>query len=417
MKVKSDFLNLLCARGYLYQSTNLLGLDQLMQSQKIHAYVGFDCTARSLHIGSLIQIMVLRFLQKCGHTPIILLGGATTKVGDPSGKDKTRIMISPSEILSNIQSIRKVIKKFIDCDSSERTSAIIVDNSEWLDNLNYIEFLRDIGSRFSVNVMMNFENVKARLERKQNLSFLEFNYMLLQAYDFIELHKRYNCILQIGGSDQWGNIVSGVDLGRKLKLPELFGITTCLLLTSSGKKMGKTATGAVWLDEELYDPYDYWQYFRNVNDEDVGCFLRFFTELSDDEIKDLEDLKGQEINKVKKILATEATKICHGTDIANYVSNSAINIFEHNDDSLLPVMYISREDISSGISIGKLLQLCDIGKSNSQVRKLISNRGCKINGVVVEDYNKILSIDQFDLKGYVKLSFGKKRHLKIVIRD
>ncbi|KJV69320.1 tyrosine--tRNA ligase [Candidatus Neoehrlichia lotoris str. RAC413] len=387
-----------------------------MHSEKIHAYVGFDCTAKGLHIGSLIQIMILRHLQKFGHKPIILLGGGTTKIGDPSGKDKTRTMLSSSEILNNMQGIRKTIKKFIDCDSCEKSSAIIVDNSEWLDDMNYIKFLCDIGSKFSVNVMMNFESVKTRLERKQNLSFLEFNYMLLQAYDFVELHRRYNCMLQIGGSDQWGNIVSGVDLGRKLKLPELFGITTCLLLTSSGKKMGKTATGAVWLDEEMYSPYDYWQYFRNIHDEDVGRFLRFFTELSDSDIKELESLSVKEINSVKKILATEATKICHGAEVASCVADSAVKIFEHNDDTLLPVIQISKEDIVSGMSIIKLLQLCGIATSNNRARKLINDRGCKINGIVVEDCAQMLYIDQFYAKGYVKLSSGKKRHLKIVVK-
>ncbi|AHX04100.1 tyrosine--tRNA ligase [Ehrlichia chaffeensis str. Heartland] len=391
-------------------------LDQLMSQQCVHAYIGFDCTAKSLHVGSLIQVMILRHLQKFGHKPIILLGDGTTKIGDPSGKDKSRAMLSASEIEENALGIYEVLKKFIVFGDGPH-DALLVRNAEWLNGLNYIEFLRDIGKHFSVNNMLTFDSVRLRLEREQNLSFLEFNYMLLQSYDFVELNRRYNCLLQIGGSDQWGNIVSGVELGRKLRLPELFGLTTNLLLTSSGEKMGKTAQGAVWLDGNMYSPVDYWQYFRNVKDEDVGRFLRLFTELSLNEIRNLELLQGHEINESKKILATEATRICHGEEIAQSVANDALKVFECNDDSGLSVFYVKKYDVELGLPIIKLLQMCEMEKSSSSARRLINDKGCKINDVVVLDMNYKLSLKDFYNTSYVKLSCGKKRHLKVMLES
>lgn len=299
MKHKSEFLNFIQERGYLYQCTNIEGLDQLLsQDNYIIAYIGFDCTAPSLHIGSLIQIMMLRHLQKFGYKPIVLLGGGTTKIGDPSGKDKARSVLPIEDINQNILGIKKTLEKMISFDDG-KTGAVVVNNADWLDNIKYIDFLRNIGAHFSVNRMLGFDSVKTRLDREQNLSFLEFNYMLLQAYDFVELNKKYGCRLQIGGSDQWGNIVNGIELGKKLNLSELFGLTTPLLLNAQGKKMGKTESGAIWLDGSMLNPYDYWQYFRNVDDRDVGRFLRLFTDLSIDEIKKLESLKDQETNEAK----------------------------------------------------------------------------------------------------------------------
>ncbi|AHC38906.1 tyrosine--tRNA ligase [Ehrlichia muris] len=416
MKFKSQFLSVLYSRGYFNQCTNVSALDQLMAQQCIRVYIGFDCTAKSLHIGSLVQIMVLRYLQKFGHKPIVLLGDGTTKIGDPSGKDKSRVMLSANEIEENTLGICEVLKKFIVFGNGTH-DALLVRNTEWLDDLNYIEFLRDIGKHFSVNNMLTFDSVRLRLEREQNLSFLEFNYMLLQSYDFVELNRRHNCLLQIGGSDQWGNIVSGVELGRKLKLPELFGLTTNLVLTSSGEKMGKTAQGAVWLDGSMYNPVDYWQYFRNVKDEDVGRFLKLFTELSLDEIKELELLQGHEINEAKKILATEATKICHGKQIAQSIANDALKVFEHNDDSGLSAFYVSKCDVELGLPIIKLLQISGMEKTSSSARRLINGRGCKINDVVLVDMNYKLSLKDFCNTYYVKLSCGKKRHLKIMLEE
>ncbi|QGR02149.1 tyrosine--tRNA ligase [Ehrlichia ruminantium] len=416
MKLKSEFLDLLYSRGYFNQCTDLVRLDQLMNSRCIPVYIGFDCTAKSLHIGSLMQIMILRYLQKFGHKPIVLLGNGTTKIGDPSGKDKSRAMLSTSDIAENMLGIRKVLEKFIVF--GEGTSdALLVYNAEWLDKLNYIDFLRDIGKHFSVNNMLTFDSVRLRLEREQNLSFLEFNYMLLQAYDFVQLNQRYGCLLQIGGSDQWGNIINGVELGRKLKLPELFGLTTHLLLTNAGEKMGKTAKGAVWLDAEMYDPTDYWQYFRNVKDEDVVRFLRLFTELPIAEIEKLEILKDHEINEAKKILATEATKICHGKEIAENIAYDALKVFECNDHSGLPIFYIGRSEIESGLLLVKLLQVSGLEESNSSARRLISNKGCKINDIVILDINYRLSLKDFCDVPYIKLSCGKKRHLKIVVKN
>ena len=397
--MKSDFLNLAQERGFLYQCTNLEGLDKSLSSHdKIIAYIGFDCTATSLHIGSLVQIMILKLLQNTGHKVLVLLGGGTTKIGDPSGKDRTRNILNDRQIERNKLGIRKVLEQFINFNND---NAIIVDNYEWLKDLNYIDFLRNIGKHFSINRMLELESVKSRLNREQNLSFLEFNYLLLQAYDFVELYKRYGCRLQIGGSDQWGNIVSGIELARKLIYPEFFGLTSPLITTSDGVKMGKTAGKAVWLNAELFPPYDYWQYFRNINDQDVGKFLRLFTDLPINEILKLEKLEKREINEAKKILATEVTRICHGEEEAKNALAASTAEFENQDSSLLPTFDIS----DNNINIIQLITKVGFTESNSASKRLISTNSVKINGEIINDVNHI--IKKSDDK--MKISVGKKR--------
>ncbi|MGL9758883.1 MAG: tyrosine--tRNA ligase [Wolbachia sp.] len=417
MKHKSEFLNFIQERGYLYQCTNIEGLDQLLsQDNYIIAYIGFDCTAPSLHIGSLVQIMMLRHLQKFDYKPIVLLGGGTTKIGDPSGKDKARSVLPIEDINQNILGIKKTLEKMISFDDGQ-TGAIIVNNADWLDSIKYIDFLRDIGAHFSINRMLSFDSVKIRLDREQNLSFLEFNYMLLQAYDFVELNKKYSCRLQIGGSDQWGNIVNGIELGKKLNLPELFGLTTPLLLNAQGKKMGKTESGAIWLDGSMLKPYDYWQYFRNVDDQDVGRFLRLLTDLSTDEIKKLESLKDQEINEAKKILATEVTKICHGDKEAELAKSAAVSTFENEDSSLLPDYTITKEQVANGISLVDLLHNIGFEPSKGAAKRLIHGNGCKVNDNTINDVNYIINSESFKDQSFIKLSAGKKRHIKVVVGE
>ncbi|WP_264374524.1 MULTISPECIES: tyrosine--tRNA ligase [unclassified Wolbachia] len=417
MKHKSEFLNFIQERGYLYQCTNIDRLEQLLsQDNYIIAYIGFDCTAPSLHIGNLIQIMMLRHLQKFGYKPIILLGGGTTKIGDPSGKDKARSVLPIEDINQNILGIKKTLEKMISFDYG-KTGAIIVNNADWLDNIKYIDFLRDIGTHFSVNRMLGFDSVKIRLDREQNLSFLEFNYMLLQAYDFVELNKKYGCRLQIGGSDQWGNIVNGIELGKKLNLPELFGLTTPLLLNAQGKKMGKTESGAVWLDGSMLKPYDYWQYFRNVDDQDVGRFLRLFTDLPTDKIKKLESLKDQEINEAKKVLATEVTRICHGDKEAETARLTAISAFENEDSSLLSGYTITREQVANGILLIDLLHDTGFEPSKGAAKRLIQGNGCKVNDNTINDVNYIINSESFKDQSFIKLSAGKKRHIKILVSE
>ncbi|MFP3021704.1 MAG: tyrosine--tRNA ligase [Wolbachia sp.] len=417
MKHKSEFLNFIQERGYLYQCTNIDGLDQLLsQDNYIIAYIGFDCTAPSLHIGSLIQIMMLRHLQKFGYKPIVLLGGGTTKIGDPSGKDKARSVLPIEDINQNILGIKKTLEKMISFNDG-KTGAIIVNNADWLDNIKYIDFLRDIGAHFSVNRMLGFDSVKIRLDREQNLSFLEFNYMLLQAYDFVELNKKYGCRLQIGGSDQWGNIVNGIELGKKLNLSELFGLTTPLLLNAQGKKMGKTESGALWLDGSMLKPYDYWQYFRNVDDQDVGRFLRLFTDLSIDEIKKLESLKDQETNEAKKVLATEVTKICHGCKEAELARSAAISAFENEDSSLLSSYTITKEQIANGIPLIDLLYDTSFEPSKGAAKRLIQGNGCKVNDNTINDVNYTINSESFKGQPFIKLSAGKKRHIKVVLDE
>ncbi|WFW29985.1 MAG: tyrosine--tRNA ligase [Wolbachia endosymbiont of Menacanthus eurysternus] len=414
-KYKSEFLNFIKEREYLYQCTNIEELDQLLtQNNYIVAYIGFDCTAPSFHIGHLIHIMMLRHLQKFNYKPIILLGGGTTKVGDPSGKDKTRNILSTDDIDRNMTNIKKKLKKIISF-NNKKTSPIIVNNADWLNDIKYIDFLRSIGIYFSINRMLNFDSIKIRLKRKQNLSFLEFNYMLLQAYDFIKLNKKYGCRLQIGGADQWGNIVNGIELGKKLNLPKLFGLTTPLLLNAQGKKMGKTENKTIWLDSKMLKPYDYWQYFRNINDQNVGRFLRLLTDLPINEIKKLESLKNQEINEAKKILATEVTKICHGRKEAKLAQSTAVSTFDNKDNSLLPKYTITKEQITNGISLINILHNTGLEPSKCAAKRLIQNNGCKINDIIVNDTNYVINFNNFKYHPFIKLSAGKKRHIKIVI--
>lgn len=410
MKLNSRFLETFVARGYLHQCTDIEGLDALALKQPITAYVGYDCTAPSLHVGSLISIMMLRLLQQSGHKPIVLIGGGTTRVGDPTGKDESRPLLTDAQINSNISGIRKVFEKFIKFGDGP-TDAIMVNNADWLDQLNYIEFLRDFGTHFTINRMLTMDSVKLRLEREQPLTFLEFNYMLLQAYDFLELSRKHGCHLQMGGSDQWGNIVNGVDLGRRADGAHLFGLTTPLLTLASGRKMGKSENGAVWLNSDMLSPYEYWQYWRNVEDADVGRFLRLFTELPLDEIARLEALQGQELNEAKKVLANEATAMAHGALAAQQAAETARKTFEEGAMAEgLPVLDIPRTEIEPGIAVSELLRRAGLCASGGEARRLIKNRGVRINDQLVENEQALLNPTDFS-NGAVKLSAGKKKHV------
>jgi tyrosyl-tRNA synthetase len=407
------FLELLSARGQLQDCTDRAGLDAKMKAGSVTAYIGFDCTAPSLHIGSLSQILTLRRLQQAGHRPIVVMGGGTTKVGDPSGKDESRTLLTEGQIASNKESIRKTFEKFLTFGNGP-TDAIMVDNAEWLDRLDYIPFLRDIGRHFSVNRMLTMDSVKLRLERDQPLSFLEFNYMILQAYDFVELYRRYGCTLQCGGSDQWGNIVNGIDLGRRVADAELFGVTTPLITTSSGAKMGKTAKGAVWLNEDMLSPYDYWQFWRNTEDADVGRFLRLFTELPEGEIKHLESLEGAELNEAKKVLATEATRMLHGDAAADQAAETARKTFEEGAiDEGLPTFEIERGRIDSGIPVATLSNLAGLTGSASEARRFIQGGGLRVNEVPVSDVKAVVGAADVTDSGFIKLSVGKKKHILV----
>lgn len=404
---KSEFLKLMHERGYFNQCTDEAGLDELAKSGNLVAYLGFDVTAKSLHIGSLVQILKLRTLQKCGHKPIILLGGGTTKIGDPSGKDEARQMLSFEMIEENKKSIAKVFAKFLKFGDG-KSDAMFVDNAEWLDKINYIEFLRDYGKHFTINRMLTFDSVKLRLEREQPLTFLEFNYMLLQAYDFVELYNRYGCRLQMGGSDQWGNIVSGVDLGRRMGTEELFGLTSHLITTKSGAKMGKSAEGAIWLDGDLLSPYDYWQFWRNTDDADVERFLTLFTELAIDEIK---RIVAAGINEAKVVLANEATKMCHGEEAAKHAEETARMVFaEGGVGGDLPVFELKRAEFGEGIPAFKLFADSKICESNGAARRLIQGKGAKVNNAQVTGEMQMITLGDFT-KGELKLSSGQKKHL------
>ena len=410
---RSDFLKLMAARGQLHQITDEAGLDALMQKERVTAYGGFDCTAPSLHVGNLVLIMALRRLQQTGHRPIVLMGGGTTKVGDPSGKDEMRQLLTPETIQSNKQSILRVFERFLKFGTGP-ADAIMVDNAEWLDKLEYIDFLRDIGRHFSINRMLTMDSVKLRLDRDQPFSFLEFNYMILQAYDFVELFRRYGCRLQGGGSDQWGNIVSGIDLGRRLADAELFGLTSPLITTSSGAKMGKTASGAVWLNSEQRSPYEYWQFWRNTEDGDVGRFLRLFTELPENEIARLEKLEGAELNDAKKILATEATALCHGREAALEAAETARRTFEEGAVAAgLPTFEIERQKLHAGIPVTTLAHLAGLTSSASEARRFIQNGGLKLNDVVVVDVRAVATAAELTPEGVIKLSVGRKNHMLI----
>ena len=411
--MKPNFIDEITSRDFFHQCTDLNKLNSLIKTNSIKAYIGFDCTASSLHVGSLLQIMCLRLLQKHGHQPIVLLGGGTTLIGDPSGKDATRKILDEKSIENNIKKIKEIFEKLLDF-SNKKTEPIFVNNAEWLKKLNYIEFLRDIGKHFTINKMLSFDSVKLRLEREQSLSYMEFNYMILQAYDFFKLNEKNNCILQIGGSDQWGNIVNGVELIRKLSQKEAFGLTTPLITLSSGAKMGKTESGAIWLDEKLLSPYEYWQFWRNTNDEDVNRFLKYFTDI---EIKDLEETIKDEknINNLKILLANEATKILHGEKNSKEAEKTAKETFEGSGiGKNLPEILLEKKQITNGMQILDLLVNDKIFKSKSEARRAINEKGIKINDQVVVDEKKIISSSDFN-DDILKISHGKKRHFLVKI--
>ena len=411
--MKNKFLIEMQSRGYLNQCTDLDKLDEICNKRPILGYIGFDCTASSLHVGSLLQIMILKLMQKHGHQPIILMGGGTTLIGDPSGKDSTRKILNQKEIKDNIESIKKVFNKVLDV-SNKDTKPIFVNNAEWLTKLNYIQFLRDVGSHFTINKMLTFDSVKLRLEREQSLSYMEFNYMILQAYDFYQLFKNKNCILQIGGSDQWGNIVSGVDLIRRMLHKESFGLTTPLITLSSGAKMGKTENGAIWLNKDLFSPYDYWQFWRNTDDRDVKRFLNFFTEIDPKEINSIFN-NEKNINNIKIILANEATKILHGEVASKMAEQTAKETFEGTGlGSGLPEIEIKSNEIKKGINFLDFLSKNKILSSKSEARRAIFNKGLKINNTVVVDENKKLQFSDFK-ENIIKISYGKKKHYIIKI--
>ena len=411
--MKNKFILEMQSRGYLNQSTDLDALDEICNKKSISGYIGFDCTASSLHVGSLLQIMILKLMQKHGHQPIVLLGGGTTLIGDPSGKDNTRKILDPNEIDNNIQSIKKVFNKILDT-SREETKPVFVDNAQWLTKLNYIKFLREIGSHFTINKMLTFDSVKLRLEREQSLSYMEFNYMILQAYDFYQLFKTKNCILQIGGSDQWGNIVNGVDLIRRKLQRESFGLTSPLITLASGAKMGKTEKGAIWLNEELFSPYEYWQFWRNSDDRDVKRFLNFFTEIEVSEINNICD-KEKNINNLKVILANEATKILHGEISSKKAERTAKETFEGSGlGSDLPEIKLKLNEINKGIDLLDFLSKNEIMTSKSEARRAIANKGLKINNIVINDESRKIQLGDFKEK-ILKISYGKKKHYLIKI--
>ena len=405
---KSEFMAVMLQRGFLADCTDYQGLDDALSSGVVPAYIGFDATAKSLHVGSLIQIMMLRWLQKTGHKPITLMGGGTTKVGDPSFRADERPLLTEAKIEDNISGIKRVFESYISYDDGP-TGALMLNNAEWLENLNYLDFLRDIGRHFSVNRMLSFESVKSRIDREQSLSFLEFNYMILQAYDFLELNRRYGCLFQMGGSDQWGNIVNGIDLTRRVLDHEIFGLTSQLLTTSDGKKMGKSLTGAIWLNAEMLSPYEFWQFWRNTTDADTGRFLKLYTELSIDECDRLGALQGSEINEAKSILANEATTLLHGRQAAESAQLTAREVFENGGmGKNLPTLKISAEDVGDGISIVKLLVKSGLVSTGKEAKRLISEDGAKLNDVPLTDTSLLIKIDDFQTP--LKLSKGKKKH-------
>ena len=406
---KSDFITVMIERGFLADCTDYQGLDDAFAAGVVPAYIGFDATAQSLHVGSLIQIMMLRWLQKCGGKPITLMGGGTTKVGDPSFRADERPLLTTKQINANIAGIKQVFAAYIDYESGDDTQALMLNNAEWLEDLNYLDFLRDIGRHFSVNRMLAFESVKSRLDREQSLSFLEFNYMILQAYDFLELNRRYGCLLQLGGSDQWGNIVNGIDLTRRVLDHEIYGLTSPLLTTSDGKKMGKSQDGAIWLNAEMCAPYEFWQFWRNTNDDDVGRFLKLYTELPIAECDRLGALEGSDINEAKIVLANEVTKVLHGKDAAAAAEATAREVFEKGgvgDD--LPTLTLTADDVSDGISVVQLIVRSGLAGSGKEAKRLIADNGAKMNDEALTDAGMVLQAA--DLATPIKLSAGKKRH-------
>ena len=406
----NKFLKEFTDRGYLYQCTNEQNLSKLLDKSKIKGYIGFDCTAESLHVGSLLQIMCLKLLQKHDHRPIVLLGGGTTRIGDPSGKSKTRTILEEKTIEKNISNIEKILKTFLN-NGNKDTKPIFVNNYKWLKGLNYITFLRNIGKHFTINKMLSFDSVKLRLDREQSLSYMEFNYMILQAYDFLELNKKENCVLQIGGSDQWGNIVNGVELIKRYSNNQAYGLTTPLITLSSGDKMGKTESGAIWLDKKLLSPYDYWQFWRNTDDKDVLKFLKIFTEIS---LQEIEKIKDNNINELKILLANETTKMLHGDKQAKLSEETAKKTFEQKlTGSSLPVITVNQNQIDQKIDIINLIVLSKLETSKSEIRRIINNNGVKINNTIVNDNKFLIKKNLFNNEKTLKLSLGKKRHVKV----
>ena len=411
--MKNKFLLELKTRGYLHQCTNIVKLSEECTRNSITGYIGFDCTAESLHVGSLLQIMILRLMQKYGHKPIVLLGGGTTLIGDPSGKDSTRKILDQKIIKENIKNIKKVFKKFLITDN-KKIAPVFVNNADWLTNLNYIKFLRDIGSHFTINKMLTFDSVKLRLEREQSLSYMEFNYMILQAFDFYQLFKNNDCKLQIGGSDQWGNIVNGVELIRRILQKDSYGLTSPLITLASGAKMGKTEKGAIWLNEEMLSPYDYWQFWRNVDDRDVKKFLNLFTDIDPNEIEKIFN-NEKNINNLKILLANEATKLLHGNDASKKAAKTAKETFEQGGTgSELPEIKLKPGIISKGISLVEFLADQKITSSKSEARRMIKNKGLKINNRIIENISKMIEKDDFN-NNVLKISFGKKKHYLVKI--
>ncbi len=409
---KSDFLRIMAERGFIHQCSDPEGLDRQFATSMVTAYQGFDCTAPSYHVGNLLGIMMLRWMQKTGHRPITLMGGGTTRVGDPSGKDEARKLLTVQEIEANKQSLKATFAKFIDFDSGAN-AAIMIDNVEWLAPLNYIDFLRDVGRYFSINRMLSMDSVKLRLDREHELTFLEFNYMVLQAYDFTELARRHGCTLQIGGSDQWGNIVNGIDLGRRMGLPQLYALTCPLLTTASGAKMGKTAQGAVWLNADMLSPYEYWQFWRNVEDADVERFLKLYTELPLDEIARLAALEGSEINEAKKVLATEATALLHGRDAADEAAEAARQTFEEGAlAEALPTIAVPAAELTAGIGVLGLFVRAGLVSSNGEARRQIRGGGLRLNDTVITDETTTVT-SRDAAGGIVKLSLGRKKHVLV----
>lgn len=410
--MKSEFLKILQERGFIHQATDSQALDNLFSQKTVSGYIGFDATATSLHVGSLVQIMMLRWLQKTGHRPIVLMGGGTSKIGDPTWKDTARPLIDETAINSNIQGIKKIFSRYLEF-GDDSTGAVMVNNNDWLSTINYIDFLRDYGRHFSINRMLTFDSVKLRLEREQSLSFLEFNYMILQAYDFMKLRQTHDCELQMGGADQWGNIINGVELTRRTLSREVFGLTSPLITTASGAKMGKTANGAVWLNAENLPAYDFWQFWRNTEDADVGRYLRLFTEIPLDEIARLEQLQGAEINHAKKILADAATELAHGPEALPEIHATIAKIFEHHsggDINSLPSISLSATEFADGFLLVDALCRLNFAPSKSEARRLIQSNAIKINDETISDINISLTTGHLTAEGYIKLSAGKKRH-------
>ena len=408
--MKNSYLSEFKKREYFNQCTSSDELEKLMNDKKIRAYIGFDCTAPSLHVGSLLQIMCLKLLQKHGHQPIVLLGGGTTRIGDPSGKEETRKILSEKEIEKNIKNIEKVFKIYLKT-KNPKTKPIFVNNYKWLGKLNYIKFLRDIGKHFTINKMLSFDSVKLRLDREQSLSYMEFNYMILQAYDFFELNKTKNCLMQIGGSDQWGNIVNGVELIKRHSGKQVFGLTTPLITLASGSKMGKTEKGAVWLDKKLLSYYDYWQYWRNTDDQDVLKFIKMYTDLT---LEKIEEIKNKDINQLKIILANECTKMLHGDKEAKLAEQTAKKTFiERSTGAGLPVVKIKQNQIDQSLDIVNLILLSKLENSKSEIRRIIKNKGVKINNSTIEDEKLLVTNNLLDEEKSLKLSLGKKRHIKV----